>query len=179
MNKPSIHRNLVRKSLAASGLAIIVGGLAGPLAASAGDTVGFCPSTHIYAKYNGQVIHGTCGADLIKVGPYKNVTIYAHGGNDDVRAGWAGTGQLEVHLGTGDDSLANNGTQSVLAYGDEGNDTMEGSTTYHDTLNGGSGNDTLDAWGGGPADDVIGGTGTDKAFLDGNDVVFSVENKQF
>jgi Ca2+-binding RTX toxin-like protein len=174
----SIRKNIV-KGFVLAGFAATLGSTVAPMAASASDTVQICLPTKIFAQHDGQVIHGTCGDDLIKVGKYKNVTIHAHGGNDDVRAGWAGTGQLEVHLGTGNDELSNGGTQAVLAFGDEGNDTLEGSTIYHDTLNGGAGNDTLFASGGGPADDVIGGTGTDTAWLDANDVVFSVETKKF
>jgi Ca2+-binding RTX toxin-like protein len=179
MNTATSIRKHLTKALVAAGVAATLGSVVAPMAASASGKAQLCLPTKIFAQHDGQVIHGTCGDDLIKVGQYKNVTIHAHGGNDDVRAGWAGTGLLEVHLGTGNDELSNGGTQAVLAYGDEGNDTMEGSTIYHDVLNGGAGNDTLLAEGGGPSDDVIGGTGTDTAWLDANDVVFTVENKEF
>jgi len=177
MNKPSIHRDLVRKSLAASGLAIIVGGLAAPLAASAADDVQLCLPTHLYAKKDGDVVNGTCGDDIIKVGGYKNVTVFGNGGNDDVRGGYASSGTLTVHLGSGNDEFSSGTYQTLVVFGDAGNDDITGGSKA-DHLDGGSGNDHIES-AGGSADVVAGGIGDDTAWLDQSDTVSGIEHKQF
>ena len=62
---------------------------------------------------HGEVINGTCGNDLIKVGQYQNVVVNAGDGNDDVRAGFGG-GVTTVYLGEGDDAVYN-GSRSLVS----------------------------------------------------------------
>lgn len=150
-----------------------------------------CPGKTIYARANNQTIVGTDCNDLIFVSGYVGVTVYAGGGDDDVRGGY-NTGTTTVYLGAGNDQLTAKGTITLVAYGEDGNDTMSGSSVGS-TLMGGNGDDILESQGGssylnggagndtmsarnGKIDAIVGETGHDSAWVDhGVDHIVGVE----
>lgn len=105
--------------------------------------------------------------------------IDARGGNDTILTGYgadlilAGAGNDSVDAGQGDDTI----------YGGEGNDTLCGgafeassrSVSGRDLIYGEGGNDVIYARGDSQMDTIDGGTGTDSAQADTNDVLSSIE----
>jgi len=113
-------------------------------------------------------ITGTPGADLLFGTPHRDV-ICGLGGND-VLDGNDGNDVLKG--GPGRDIL-NGGNGNDALYGGLGNDKLQGDHG-RDLVYGGLGNDTIFAWDG-FADRVDGGPGTDRAWTDKLDRVYSVE----
>ncbi len=96
-------------------------------------------------------------------------TITGTPGNDLLR----GTSGRDVICGLdGDDSIGGRAGNDVLR-GGPGNDMLQGDVGT-DMLYGGEGNDTLDSWDA-VRDDVHGGTGFDRAWVDRRDRVRYVE----
>jgi hypothetical protein len=168
------NRTTTRKSRRLAGLALTLATGAALSSAALGATPasanpGFgdklaCPPTEIHVKSGQKVVHGTCGDDLIFVGFNNNVTVYAGGGDDDIRGGWGAGHTVTVHAGAGNDSVHVNPDKRLVAYGEAGNDELEGGNA-DDILNGGSGNDELVGSNGGNV--LVGDTGDD--ILDSRD----------
>jgi Ca2+-binding RTX toxin-like protein len=145
--------------LAAGAAVLAVPGVADAAPPFGGSDKLACPGTTIHAKPGQTVVHGTCGNDLIFLSD-NAATVYAYGGDDDIRAGWGGK-TVTLHLGAGNDEVSNNGDKKVIAYGEAGNDILEGGH-LDDALFGGEGHDDL--FGGPGANSLHGGNGSD--FLD-------------
>jgi Ca2+-binding RTX toxin-like protein len=142
----------------ATGTALAAGAIgATPASAAIGDKLA-CPPTEIHVKSDQKVVHGTCGDDLIFVGFNNNVTVYAGGGDDDVRGGWGAGHTVTVYGGAGDDSIHVNPDKRLVAYGEGGDDDIEGGSA-DDIVNGGSGNDHLTGGNGGNV--LVGEAGND------------------
>mgnify|MGYP001263529165 FL=1 len=172
---------------------LLVAGAAGVASGSvAADFKTPCAGAVIHAQYDNQVVHGTCGDDIIFVGGYTGVTVYAGDGDDSIRGGW-GHGVVTVYAGRGNDRVTQN-EKRMIVYGEDGDDFLEGGDD-HDVLLGGAGKDTLvgdrgvNYLHGGDGDDilisdsteanapdtVLGGAGWDKATVDPGDVTYDVE----
>jgi len=113
-------------------------------------------------------ITGTPGADLL-FGTHGRDVICGLGGND-VLDGNDGNDVLKG--GPGRD-LLNGGNGNDALYGGAGSDKLQGDHG-RDAVYGGLGNDTIFAWDG-FADRIDGGPGTDRAWRDKLDRVYSVE----
>jgi Ca2+-binding RTX toxin-like protein len=141
-------------------------GLAG-LATVAGTTghaqaAELCIGKTFHVSHDYQTLQGTCGNDKIFVGPYDHVTVYANGGDDDVRGGSGYHTHNTIHLGSGNDHYTVSENSNAV-YGESGNDVLEGGAG-NDYLNGGSGEDEL--YGGQGHDVLFGDTGNDKMWSD-------------
>jgi Ca2+-binding RTX toxin-like protein len=113
-------------------------------------------------------IVGTPGPDLLFGTPHHDV-ICGLGGND-VLDGNDGNDVLKGGPGV---DLLNGGNGNDVLFGGAGNDKLQGDHG-RDRIYGGAGNDTFFTWDG-FADVLDGGLGTDKAFKDKLDRVYSVE----
>ncbi len=133
--KRPIVRLALLGALAAGSASAVLPGIA-----NAGDRLG-CVGKTIEASQNGQTLYGTDCADTIKIGQFANITVYAGGGNDTIRAGFGG-GWVYVYLQDGHDTLLNPNDREVWAAGGAGNDTMYGSSGY-DAFYGGTGTDSV------------------------------------
>lgn len=97
--------------------------------------------------YNGAVIfgrgHTVNGSDGMNIIEANGVfhTVYAGGGNDDLRVQRGGEGTV-IHAGEGDDWLNTGIAEGIEFYGDEGNDIVDlSSGTKNNLIHGGSGED--------------------------------------
>ena len=100
-----------------------------------------CTGKVIDATKNNQTLYGTGCNDTFYIRQFSNVTVYAGGGDDTVRAGF-GSGGVYFYLEGGNDTLLNPNDREVWAHGGAGNDTMDGSSGY-DAFYGGSGFDSV------------------------------------
>ena len=165
---PARRRRFAGLAVALVAGAAITGGALGASPASAQPTIPSgklgCAPTEIHVKSGQKVVNGTCGDDLIFVGNNADVTVYAGGGNDDIRGGWGAGHTVTVYGGAGDDSIHVNPDKRLVAYGEAGNDDIEGGNA-DDILNGGIGNDELRGSNGGNI--LVGDAGND--ILDSRD----------
>lgn len=138
ITKRPIVRLAVIGALAAGSASVILPGIA----SAGGDRLG-CAGKTIDATANNQTLHGTCGNDNFAIGQFSNVTVYAGGGHDTVRAGF-GAGDVYFYLEGGNDTVLNPNDREIWVSGGAGNDTMHGSSGY-DAFYGGSGTDSISA----------------------------------
>lgn len=132
-----------RRLAAAAGIALLTTAPAAmPVAA---ETLGYCDNATItiQAAQDGQVVHGTSGADVISAQGHRDVVVYGEGGDDRICAVPDRSSSSVPAMAAG---------VGVTFYGGPGDDRLFGS----------SGDDRLV---GGPGDDHLGGVGQEMAPL--------------
>ncbi|BCK87235.1 hypothetical protein MIZ01_1007 [Sideroxyarcus emersonii] len=134
------------------------------------------------AAWNGSVLVGNAGNDVLNGGYYGNNILIGGAGDDVINGGTLATNILDG--GAGDDVLKGGWYNDTLRGGD-GNDSLDGGWA-NDILDGGAGDDTLngdtgnDVLTGGTGNDILkGGSGSDTYVYnkgDGTDTIIDSSN---
>ena len=133
-------------------------------ATGADDVIcGLGGNDHIHVGGGRDVVRAGDGNDTVEVGAGVGHLVFGGSGRDTVLGGYAPD---RIHGGPGDDLLRGGAGVDVIQ-GDDGNDRIVGGSGA-DRLYGGSGRDTIRSKDG-VVDTVVGGAGSDLAFIDESD----------